>query len=68
MKNVMIRFERSAEDRFSENMGPYEYVQLTYGSIDIGDGNILAGLNENGMWTTVADGAEWSDVVIFSAE
>ncbi|WP_262030231.1 hypothetical protein [Microvirga sp. Mcv34] len=65
--NSFIRFECGREDRFSENHGPFEFVQATYGAIRVGpDGDReIAHFREDGLWHT-EDGQTWSDFVIFS--
>ncbi|WP_114944329.1 hypothetical protein [Microvirga calopogonii] len=62
-----IRFECGREDRFSEDHGPFEFVQATYGTIRVGpDGDReIAQFKEDGLWHT-EDGQTWSDFVIFA--
>jgi hypothetical protein len=61
-----IRFECGREDRFSENHGPFEFVQATYGTIRVGpDGDREIAHFKGGFWHT-EDGQIWSDFVIFS--
>ena len=62
---VYIRFEYGQQDRFSEKFGPYEFVQVTYGSVRVGDdGDTFLAEFEEGLWVT-QDGQKWSDFVVF---
>ncbi|MBD2745814.1 hypothetical protein IC232_03795 [Microvirga sp. BT688] len=61
-----IRFECGREDRFSENHGPFGFVQATYGTIRVGpDGEREIAQFADGLWHT-EDGQTWSDFVIYS--
>lgn len=61
-----IRFECGREDRFSDNHGPFEFVQATYGTIRVGpDGERDIAHFADGLWHT-EDGHAWSDFVIYS--
>jgi hypothetical protein len=72
-KNVCLRFECGKEDRWSEKLGPFHFVQLTYEALRVADdgdpdaGRVLA-MHVGGEWVTLADDQFWSDVVIFNAE
>jgi hypothetical protein len=64
-QQTFIRFEHGQDDRMSEVFGPFEFVQLTYGSLRVGpDGDIFFATHANGLWIT-EDGEAWSDVVIW---
>ena len=64
--HTFIRFECGREDRFSENQGPFEFVQATYGVIRVGpDGDREIAHFADGLWHT-EDGQTWSDFVIVS--
>lgn len=66
---IVIRFECGVEDRFSDWLGPFEYIQATYTTITASpDGTVtLANLNERGFWET-PDGQVWTDFVICAQE
>lgn len=65
-RNVKIRFECGQADRASEDLGPFEFAQITYEALRVGEtGDVfLAHADENHWWVT-PDGQKWSDVVIF---
>ncbi|QRM35001.1 hypothetical protein [Microvirga sp. VF16] len=64
--NSFIRFECGREDRFSENHGPFEFVQATYGTIRVDpDGDREIAHFKDGLWHT-EDGQAWTDFVMFS--
>lgn len=63
---VKIRFECGQEDRWSEEFGPFEYVQATYGELNASpDGKTRLADFVSGWWVT-PDGQQWSDYVLFS--
>ncbi|WP_262267007.1 MULTISPECIES: hypothetical protein [Microvirga] len=65
--STYIRFETGREDRFSENHGPFEFVQATNGTIRVGsDGEREIAQFVDGLWHTTDDGQTWSDFVIFT--
>lgn len=67
-KQTYFRFEIGQEDRWSEVYGPYEFVQLTYGSLRISpDGEDFAFLsNKDGYWHILTElETYYSDVVIW---
>lgn len=56
---VMVRFEAGARDAQSIEYGPFEYVQLTYGGLDVGDGHLLAAQPEGSSEWCVATPEEF---------
>jgi hypothetical protein len=65
----MVRFERSADglgpDDNEATFGPFEWVQLTYGSLRISpDGEDLAAMRD-GAWHIEWHDSPYSDVVIY---
>lgn len=73
MIGYFYRFERGAEDKWSEDIGPVpEFFQLTYEDLRIGpDGEIVAQF-DGGYWYDVRPGADkeypWSDIVMWAKE
>lgn len=77
---IKIRFECGSKDLMSEEYGPFEYAQITYTLLDIGDGKFIALFDpETRLWYlndseksvdfAVKDlDIGWSDVVIFASE
>jgi hypothetical protein len=74
---TMIRFERGQYDKWSQEFGPFEFVQLTYEGLRIApDGDWLANYTE-GFWRLTNEAVktitaeelqqEWSDVIIYQA-
>lgn len=62
---VYVRFECNREDRYSEQIGPFAWLQMTYHELRLppsGD-NILAIHRANGDWET-GNGQTWSDFII----
>lgn len=58
-----IQFECGQENRFSELMGPYDFIQATYGDIRCSpDGDVIA-YHKDGWWFTI-NGERWSDFII----
>jgi hypothetical protein len=69
-QGVMVRFECGQEDRWSEEYGPFEFVQLTYGELRTGpDGESFA-YYEKGEWKIIGDdsGVWYSDVIVWTEE
>lgn len=65
---VMIRFECGSEERFSQEFGPFEFVQLTYLELRVGpDGDTFAVYDEDrNRWVLNDDDLDtYSDVVIY---
>ena len=63
-KRITVQFETGQEDRQSDVFGPFEFVQLTYGSIRVGEnGDEFLAEHNDGWWVT-QDGQKWSDVII----
>lgn len=61
----MIRFECGQEDRVGEDLGPFEFLQMTYGDLRVGPtGDEVLAYFDNGWWITT-DGQRWSDFVIW---
>jgi hypothetical protein len=77
MPQVTLRFECGREDRVSREVGPLEWVQITYNTIRVLDaGDILAAQDAIGEWwiapetpavAKLVEGIEsgpWSDIII----
>lgn len=65
-RDVMIHFECGREDRWSEDLGPFPFVQMTYNVLRVGhDGEReLAHYDvEKDDWID-EQGVAWSDVII----
>lgn len=64
-----VRFEHGLSDRIGPVLGPFEWVQLTYGSLRAKlpdqEEEIDLAFIEDDEW--IRNGLVWSDVVIFSA-
>jgi hypothetical protein len=61
---VTIKFECGQEDRESGQFGPYEFIQVTYGTVRVGpDGDTELANHIDGWWVTM-DGQKWSDFII----
>lgn len=67
MKGTYIRFENGQEDRIGKDLGPFEWVQITYSIIRTDqDGDDLAFQNEDDFWILVDEPEQlWSDVIIY---
>ncbi len=67
MKNTYIRFENGQEDKIGDVLGPFEWVQITYGVIRVSDdGDDLAFQNKDDFWILIDEpGQLWSDVIIY---
>ena len=66
---IKFRFENGRTDQWSEDFGPFEFVQLTYEDLRVGpDGESFATMNGNAEWTIDQDesGTVYSDVIIWS--
>lgn len=64
MAKVFIRFEYGQEDRVGEDLGPFEYIQMTYDTLTAGpDGEREIADLRDGLWVT-EDGRTWSDFVV----
>jgi hypothetical protein len=64
---VMIRFENVHTDQIRE-VGPFEFVQLTYADLRVGpDGDEYAS-NRAGDWVIDGDQSVWSDIIIHAAD
>lgn len=65
--DVMVRFECGAENRQSQDYGPFPYAQLTYLALDTGDDKTIAFYNVNARWGwhCLLDDGDYSDVVIY---
>ena len=67
-RSMWIRFENAVNGDWSDEIGPFSYVQLTYSSLRAGtpDGDVIddfAVIEQNGLWNY--NGFEYTDVVIF---
>jgi hypothetical protein len=66
---VFIRFECGKEDRIGPELGPYEFIQITYDCIRAfapgkpDDEIDVAHLGKDGHWIT-EDGQRWSDFIV----
>jgi hypothetical protein len=73
MKNVVVRFERNDSHEQGEGQsklyGPYEWFQMTYGTLCAGENGeiIIANRTEDGLWETEEDNT-WSDFIISAEE
>lgn len=67
MKNVYVRFENGVEDRIGDDLGPFEWAQITYSGLRIDqDGDWLALQDKDGYWYLVDRPWElWSDIIIY---
>ena len=66
---MFVQFEHGQENRFSEKLGPFEFVQLTYADIRVGkDGETqeLGCIGEDGYWylSSSGSGPYFTDVII----
>lgn len=67
--NTYIRFDHIPEDRSSEPLGPFPFVQLTHELIRIGpDGEEIGHIDEDDMWVVIGDPNKYTDVVIYGEE
>ncbi len=67
IKNTYVRFENGQEDKIGQNLGPFEWVQITYCELRADDVD-LAFQNKDGLWVLVSiDEPDqlWSDVIIY---
>lgn len=73
---ILVQFERGQEDKWSQEFGPFEFVQLTYEGLRISpNGDWLANYID-GFWkltdvtikTVTLDELtqDWSDVIIYT--
>jgi hypothetical protein len=61
-----LRFEYGQEDRMSEDLGPFNSLQMTYDALRVGpDGDREIAHLAAGLWRT-DDGQLWSDFVVWS--
>lgn len=61
-----VRFEYGSEDRMSEDLGPFSFVQVTYDSLEAAkddDTSVELAFYYDGIWHH--DGEAYSDIVIF---
>lgn len=70
MGNTFVRFECGMEDRFTENLGPFTWVQFTYDLVrvsrtDDDNGEVELAVFKDGWWEY--DGQRFSDVIIGAA-
>jgi hypothetical protein len=66
---VKIEFVHVAEGRVSEQMGPHPFVQLTYGSVRVGEEGeqfVADYVQPEGLWRT-EDGQFWTDFTVVPA-
>ena len=68
---INLRFERGLDDRaggaVGPTLGPYDWVQLTYGTIRVSpDGEEVAALDieGDGYWHTWQSDGRWSYIII----
>jgi hypothetical protein len=76
MSSVFVRFEHVPESRQSEELGPFNFAQITYDALRVEnpDGTMDDGLADfdihTGKWFTSCFGPaqydEWTDIVIFT--
>ena len=67
IKNTYVRFENGQKDKIGQNLGPFEWVQITYCELRADDVD-LAFQNKDGFWVLVSiDEPDqlWSDVIIY---
>lgn len=69
-KNAYIRFEDCHTDRIGDELGPFEFAQITYNELKVGpDGDVLAFQDEEGYWRLVeAPYDSWPDIIIYFKE
>lgn len=62
-----VRFECGCEERVGPTLGPFEFVQMTYGELRGPYGETLARLDAESRWHTAGSSQWWSDVIIYTA-
>ena len=64
----MIRMDSVQRDE-SRELGPFDYVELTYEYLRVGpDGDFIGDYDFClGFWTLNSDSSEWSDITVYSA-
>ena len=73
-KNTFVRFEYGVEDQLTLDIGPYDYIQITYSWLRDDEGEDIAVIDLKGNWYLVPKMAKkynckegpWSDVIIFA--
>ena len=69
MKSIYVQFVSLAEEKESEEFGPYKFVQVTYETIRDPEGEEIAFLDCDGYWVEHGEpGQQWSDISIFTKE
>lgn len=64
--NTFIRFEHIPEGRMSEDLGPVEWVQLTYDELRVSpDGESYAIYHDGYWWPVNEPEVPYTDVVIW---
>ena len=70
-----VRFERGRDDIIGPTFGPYDYVQLTYGTLRISPNGDDLAVKYNGDWHVIPEhqpeegsGRHYSDVIIYGAD
>jgi hypothetical protein len=61
---VKIEFIHMPDDKMRE-VGPFDFVQFTYGSVRVGDHDFIADF-VGGFWVT-EDGEQWTDISVVPA-
>lgn len=62
---VNVQFLDYAREEYGPILGPFPYVQFTYGILRDQKGNNLAASHQDGDWTELGDRQRWSDFIIF---
>ena len=64
---VKVQLSCGSEDRMTEELGPFEFVEITYGDLWIGPDRKqqLAYIDEEGGW--IHNGEWYSDISIWAA-
>ena len=71
MAKLMVQFRNVPGNYESQKFGPYEWVQLTYTDLHVGEWAPFAVFGADGYWRIVArdlDHRRYTDVVIFPRE
>jgi hypothetical protein len=71
-KETWLKFECGREDRWTREIGPFEFLQVTYDSLQDFEGKVIACYGDHDWWVQTpyaeAWGIEkgpWSDIIIW---